>query len=66
MKSFLLLVSLLVISFSFGVYISKQHYQPQIDRLTRHLERTQKQIKKDNEEIADKTSRIAELTGNGG
>ena len=66
MKRFLLLVSLLVISFSFGVYISKQHYQPQIDRLTRQLDRTQKQIKKDNEETADKTSRIAELTGNGG
>ena len=59
MKRFLLLVSLLVISFSFGVYISKQHYQPQIDRLTR-------QLKKINEETADKTLRIAELTGNGG
>lgn len=66
MKRFLLLVSLLVISFSFGVYISKQHYQPQIDRLTRQLDKTQKQLKKVTEETADKTSRIAELTGNGG
>ena len=66
MKSFRLLVSLLVISFSLGVYISKQHYQPQINRLTRQLDRTQKQLKKINEETADKTSRIAELTGNGG
>ena len=66
MKRFLLLVSLLVISFSFGVYISKQLYQPQIDRLTRQLDKTQKQLKKVTEETADKTSRIAELTGNGG
>ena len=66
MKRFLLLVSLLVISFSFGVYISKQHYKPQIEGITRQLDRTQKQLKKANEETADRTSRIAELTGNGG
>ena len=66
MKSFRLLVSLLVISFSLGVHISKQHYKPKIEGLTRELDRTQKQLKKANEEIADKTSRIAELTGNGG
>lgn len=65
MKRFLLLV-LLIIGFSFGVYISKQHYQPQIEGLTRQLNNTQKQLKKVNEENADKTSRIADLTGNGG
>ena len=64
--SFRILVSLLFISFSFGIYISKQHYQPQIVRLTRQLNRTQKQLKKVNEEIADMTSKIADLTGNGG
>ena len=52
MKRFLLLVSLLVISFSFGVYTSKQHYQPKIEEL-------QKQVSR-------QTKRIAEITGNGG
>lgn len=73
MKSFRLLVSLLVISFSLGVHISKHYYQPQIevltkqlDRTQKQLDRTQKQLKKAKQENADKTSRIAELTGNGG
>ena len=66
MKSFRLLISLLVISFSLGVHISKHYYQSQIEVLTKQLDRTQKQLKKVNEENADKTSRIAELTGNGG
>ena len=61
-----LLVSLLVISFSLGVHISKYYYQQQIEVLTKQLDKTQKQLKKVNEENADKTSRIAELTGNGG
>lgn len=59
MKRFLLLIALLVISFSFGVYISNQHYKPQIEGLTKQLDRTQKQLSK-------KTKLIAELTGNGG
>ncbi len=59
MKRFILLLSLLIISFSLGVYISNQHYQPQIEGLTKQLERTQKQLSK-------KTKLIAELTGNGG
>ena len=62
----LLLTAFLFISFSFGVYISNHHYQPQIDGLTRQLDRTQKQLKKVSEESADKTARIAELTNNGG
>lgn len=62
----LLLIACLFISFSFGVYISNHHYQPQIDGLTKQLDRTQKQLKKVSEESADKTARIAELTGNGG
>ncbi|QBX17983.1 hypothetical protein N2A95_07555 [Streptococcus parauberis] len=40
--------------------------QPQIDGLTNQLDRTQYQLKKASEESADKTARIAELTGNGG
>ena len=59
MKRFLLLIALLVISFSFGVYISNQYYKPQINGLTKQLERTQKQL-------SIKTKLIAELTGNGG
>ena len=38
----------------------------QIKGLTGQLDRTQKQLKKVSEESADKTARIAELTGNGG
>lgn len=38
----------------------------QLDGLTKQLTRTQKQLKKVSEESADKTARIAELTGNGG
>ncbi len=59
MKRFLLLVSLLIISFNLGVFISNQRYQPQIEGLTKQLERTQKQL-------SIKTKLIAELTGNGG
>ena len=59
MKRFLLLIALLVISFSCGLYVSNQHYKPQIDGLTNQLDRTQKQLSK-------KTKIIAELTGNGG
>lgn len=62
----LLLTVFLFISFSIGVYISDHHYQPQIDGLTKQLDRTQKQLKKVSEESADKTARIAELTNNGG
>lgn len=38
----------------------------QIKGLTKQLDRTQYQLKKVSEESADKTARIAELTGNGG
>lgn len=38
----------------------------QIDGLHNQLRRTQYQLKKVSEESADKTARIAELTGNGG
>ncbi|MFI3887595.1 hypothetical protein [Streptococcus parauberis] len=38
----------------------------QIKGLTGQLDRTQYQLKKVSEESADKTKRIAELTGNGG
>lgn len=38
----------------------------QIDGLHKQLTRTQYQLKKVSEESADKTDRIAELTGNGG
>lgn len=38
----------------------------QIDGLHNQLTRTQYQLKKVSEESADKTDRIAELTGNGG
>ncbi|MEE3765723.1 hypothetical protein V2H07_01170 [Streptococcus agalactiae] len=38
----------------------------QIKGLTNQLDRTQYQLKKVSEESADKTKRIAELTGNGG
>lgn len=38
----------------------------QIDGLHKQLRRTQYQLKKVSEESADKTKRIAELTGNGG
>ena len=58
MKRFILLL-LLIISFSLGVYVTNQHYKPQIDGLTKQLDRTQKQLSK-------KTKVIAELTGNGG
>lgn len=59
MKRLVLLISLLIISFSLGVYISNQYYKPQIEGLTKQLDRTQKQLSK-------KTKLIAELTGNGG
>ena len=55
----MILLSLIVISFSLGVYVSNQRYKPQIEGLTKQLERTQKQITK-------QTKLIAELTGNGG
>lgn len=53
---------MLFVSFNLG----KVSMQPQIDGLTNQLDRTQKQLKKVSEESADKTDRIAELTGNGG
>ncbi|PCH13867.1 hypothetical protein A9Y57_00135 [Streptococcus parauberis] len=53
---------MLFVSFNLG----KLSTEPQIDGLTRQLDRTQKQLKKVSEESADKTARIAELTGNGG
>lgn len=62
----LLLTVFLFISFSFGAYISNDYYQPQLDGLTKQLDRTQYQLKKVSEESADKTKRIAELTNNGG
>lgn len=53
---------MLFVSFNLG----KMSVQPQIDGLTNQLDRTQYQLKKVSEESADKTARIAELTGNGG
>lgn len=55
-------LGMLFVSFHLG----KVSMQPQIDGLTKQLTRTQKQLKKVSEESADKTARIAELTGNGG
>nr|WP_243619631.1 hypothetical protein [Streptococcus parauberis] len=55
-------LGMLFVSFHLG----RVSVQPQIDGLTRQLDRTQKQLKKVSEESADKTARIAELTGNGG
>ena len=52
-----------------GIWIGSSYqiekYQPQLDGLTKQLDRTQKQLKKVSEESADKTARITELTGNG-
>lgn len=55
-------LGMLFVSFNLG----KMSVQPQIDGLTRQLDRTQYQLKKVSEESADKTARIAELTNNGG
>lgn len=55
-------LGMLFVSFNLG----KMSVQPQLDGLTRQLDRTQKQLKKVSEESAEKTDRIAELTGNGG
>lgn len=57
MKRFIL--SLLVISFCFGVFISKQHYKPQIEVKNKQIEELHNQVSR-------QTKRIAELTGNGG
>ena len=59
MKRLLLLVSLLIISFSFGVYISNQYNQQQIKVKNKQIEELHKQVSR-------QTNRIAELTGNGG
>ena len=63
MKRFLLLVSLLVISFSFGVYISNQY---QITNIKTELKVKNKQIEELHKQVSRQTNRIAELTGNGG
>lgn len=55
-------LGMLFVSFNLG----KVSVQPQLDGLTKQLDRTQCQLKKVSEESADKTARIAELTGNGG
>ncbi|QBX17932.1 hypothetical protein [Streptococcus parauberis] len=55
-------LGMLFVSFNLG----KMSVQPQLDGLTNQLDRTQYQLKKVSEESADKTARIAELTGNGG
>ncbi|WP_375792862.1 hypothetical protein [Streptococcus parauberis] len=55
-------LGMLFVSFHLG----RVSMQPQIDGLTNQLDRTQYQLKKASEESADKTARIAELTGNGG
>lgn len=55
-------LGMLFVSFNLG----KMSVQPQLDGLTKQLDRTQKQLKKVSEESADKTARIAELTENGG
>ena len=55
-------LGMLFVSFNLG----KMSVQPQLDGLTNQLTRTQKQLKKVSEESANKTDRIAELTGNGG
>lgn len=55
-------LGMLFVSFNLG----KMSVQPQLDGLTGQLDRTQYQLKKVSEESADKTARIAELTGNGG
>lgn len=57
---------ILLTSIWIGSSYQIEKYQPQIDGLTKQLTRTQKQLKKVSEESADKTARIAELTGNGG
>lgn len=55
-------LGMLFVSFNLG----KMSVQPQLDGLTKQLDRTQYQLKKVSEESADKTARITELTGNGG
>lgn len=55
-------LGMLFVSFNLG----KISVQPQLDGLTKQLDRTQYQLKKVSEESADKTARIAELTNNGG
>lgn len=60
-------VLIFITSISIGSVVAvNDHYQPQLDGLTKQLDRTQKQLKKVSEESADKTDRIAELTNNGG
>ncbi|PIA83683.1 hypothetical protein [Streptococcus parauberis] len=61
-------IGLLIVTLSYycGYKEAEKQYQPQINGLTKQLDRTQYQLKKVSEESADKTARIAELTNNGG
>ena len=66
MKRLILLVSLLVSSFSFGVYISNYYNQHQITHIKTELKVKNKQIDELHKQVSRQTKRIAELTGNGG
>ena len=64
----IVILNLIILLTGIGVGSSYQieKYQQRNDALHKQLTRTQYQLKKVSEESADKTARIAELTGNGG
>ncbi|MBY4835820.1 hypothetical protein K6W41_07825 [Streptococcus agalactiae] len=62
----LLTACIFAVGFVFGSDCSSEHYEPQIAGLRAQLSRTQKQLKRASEQNQQQTTRIAELTGNGG
>lgn len=64
--TYLLMTIFWLVMLFVSFHLGKVSVQPQLDGLTKQLTRTQYQLKKVSEESADKTARIAELTGNGG
>lgn len=65
-KAWIMLILMLIGAFETGYLVAEIKYEPRIAGLHKQLTRTQYQLKKVSEESADKTARIAELTGNGG
>lgn len=65
-KAWMMLTLMLIGAFETGYLVAEIKYEPRIAGLHNQLTRTQYQLKKVSEESADKTDRIAELTGNGG
>lgn len=65
-KVLIILILMQIGAFEVGYLVAEIKYEPRIAGLHKQLTRTQYQLKRSREQNVEQTTKISELTGNGG